>query len=95
MYNVNFSPKLSWKKSSGLNDYMLQHEQTHFDITELYARILRKRLSEEIKTIKDVKKISSIGREITKQWEIEQNTYDDETDHSINKETQAEWNANV
>lgn len=90
-----FFPKLSWKQDVELNDYMLQHEQTHFDITELYARLMRKRLSEEIKVSKDISKISTIGKEITIQWKQEQNTYDSETEHSIDTEKQVEWNAKV
>lgn len=90
-----FFPKLSWKKNTTLNAYMLQHEQTHFDITELYARLMRKRLSEEIKTAKDISKISKIGSEITVQWKQEQTAYDSETEHSIDTVKQAEWNANI
>ena len=91
-----FFPKLSWKQQdTELNDYMLQHEQTHFDITELYARLMRKRLSEEVKTAKDISKIPAIGQEITLQWQKEQKKYDKETNHSINTDKQIEWNASI
>lgn len=90
-----FFPKLSWKVEDQLNAYMLQHEQTHFDITELYARLMRKRLSEEIKVANDITKISKIGVEITTQWKQEQNKYDSETEHSIDTEKQAEWNESI
>ncbi|HSP39953.1 MAG TPA: hypothetical protein VLN46_00870, partial [Gillisia sp.] len=41
-----FNPKLSWVKIDSDNDYLLKHEQLHFDITELHARKLRKKLAE-------------------------------------------------
>ena len=40
-----FEKKNSWVKLAGRNDHTLEHEQIHFDITELYARKLRKELS--------------------------------------------------
>src|SRR5690606_30202906 len=41
-----FNPENSWVKPGSDNKYLLQHEQLHFDITELHARKLRKKLSE-------------------------------------------------
>lgn len=85
-----FSKTRSW----GLHktNYILSHEQGHFDIAEVFARKLNKNLSEykfNKKTYqKDLKKIYE---EITEEKEDTQNEYDKETKHSINKEKQAEW----
>src|SRR5882757_2223347 len=37
-----FLKKISWKVDESVTSYALQHEQDHFDISELYARKLRK-----------------------------------------------------
>jgi hypothetical protein len=42
-----FYPEESWFRPDKVSPYILKHEQTHFDISELYARILRKRLGEK------------------------------------------------
>jgi len=85
-----FSKTRSW----GLHKtaYILSHEQGHFDIAEVYARKLYKKLSEykfNKRTYqKDLKKIYE---EVTDEKEEIQNKYDKETKHSINKVRQAEW----
>jgi Bacterial protein of unknown function (DUF922) len=85
-----FSKTRSW----GLHktDYILSHEQGHFDIAEIFARKLHKELSEykfNKKTYqKDLKKIYD---DVTGEKSDVQNKYDRETNHSINKEKQAEW----
>ena len=85
-----FDKKNSWKASSA-NLSTLKHEQLHFDITELYARLFRKRLSEQVKTSADLPVMRTIGKEIMKEWQLEENKYDLETKHSIDEQKQAEW----
>ncbi len=58
-----FNENLSWKDDKRINDYVLLHEQKHFDAAEVYARKLRKELSEKIKTSSD--SISTSKRCIT------------------------------
>ena len=89
--SAKYFPKLSWSRSPEQSGYILQHEQLHFDITELYARLFRKRLSENVKTARDIQKINTIGKVIMRDWDMEQHAYDRETDHSMNEEKQAEW----
>ncbi len=85
-----FSKTRSW----GLHktDYILSHEQGHFDIAEVFARKLHKKLSEykfNKRTYqKDLKKIYD---DVTGEKSDTQNEYDRQTNHSINKEKQAEW----
>jgi hypothetical protein len=96
--NTSFTYKIesrfSKTRSWGLHktEYILSHEQGHFDIAEIYARKLHKKMSEykfNIKTYsKDLRKIYD---EVTKEKEKTQNEYDSETRHSINREKQAEW----
>lgn len=40
-----FSPRQSWYHKDMADDHLLSHEQLHFDITELYARKLRKKIA--------------------------------------------------
>lgn len=85
-----FSRTRSW----GLHktDYILSHEQGHFDIAEVFARKLHKKLSEYKFNRKTYQKdLRKIYEDITEEKEETQNDYDKETRHSINKERQAEW----
>ena len=90
-----YFPKLSWSKKNLQSDYILKHEQLHFDITELYARLFRKRLTESVKSINDIDKMKSISKQIMKEWNDEENDYDKETMHSTDAKKQAEWNLNM
>ena len=93
-FSYKIESRFSKTRSWGLHktEYILSHEQGHFDIAEVFARKLHKKMSEykfDRKTYqKDLKKIYE---EVTKEKEETQNEYDRETRHSINKEKQAEW----
>jgi hypothetical protein len=86
--------RFSKLKSWGLHqtDYILSHEQGHFDIAEIFARRLHKKMLEykfNRKTYQhDLKKIYQEVLDEKEEW---QNTYDEETRHSINRKKQAEW----
>ena len=98
MKGTDFSYKIhsrfSCDKSWGLHktDYILSHEQGHFDIAEVYARLLHKKMSAykfDTKTYrKDLKKIYE---DVVKAKEEMQENYDKETNHSIYRAKQAEW----
>ena len=82
------------EKSWGLmkTDYILAHEQGHFDITEIFAR----RLNEALQTYQFNKKtfkkdIGQIYQSIVSQKEEYQRIYDAETDHSRNRKVQYDW----
>jgi hypothetical protein len=86
----NFSKLKSW----GLvqNDYILAHEQGHFDITELFARKLHESLSKyqfNKRTYRD--DINRIYQDVVAQKEEMQQAYDGETDHSRKRRIQSEW----
>lgn len=86
----SFSKKKSW----GLlkTDYILAHEQGHFDITEIYARKLHKELSEYIVNRRTFRQdINEIYNRVVKEKEAFQEAYDGETDHSRNKNLQKNW----
>lgn len=81
-------------KSWGLlkTDYILAHEQGHFDITEIFARKLYEALQNYEFNRKTFKSdINTIYHDIVKQKEEYQEMYDGETDHSRNHKIQYEW----
>lgn len=92
-----FIKKESWHKIKYSNDYLLNHEQKHFDITEIYARKLRKILTDTSFKNETVarKEISKIIRNNNKELNAFQDLYDKETNHSINIEKQTEWDKNI
>ena len=86
----NFSKKKSW----GLlkTEYILAHEQAHFDITELHARKLYEALYHyEFKPDSFKKDIAAIYEKIVSEKEAMQEAYDSETDHSRKKRLQYDW----
>jgi hypothetical protein len=81
-------------KSWGLvkNDYILAHEQGHFDITELYARKLNKALQTYQFNRKTYREdISRIYQGVVNEKEAMQQAYDGQTDHSRKRRIQKEW----
>lgn len=86
----NFSRKKSW----GLlkTDYILAHEQAHFDITELHARKLYEALyNYEFNAETFKKDIATIYEKIVAEKEAMQQAYDSETDHSRKRRAQYDW----
>ena len=89
-----FNTMGSWVRKDSRNDHLLKHEQLHFDITELYARKLKKQLAEV--------NVNALGKQpreilnryykiIDKERTLMQQKYDKETNHSIDKNAQARW----
>ena len=79
----------SWKKSD-FDEYVLNHEQRHFDIAEIYARKIRYSL-DSIKS-EPLKYYKSIVQNHLRARKKYSEKYDDETNHSQNKEVQELWN---
>jgi hypothetical protein len=71
------------------NDYALDHEQCHFNITELHARKLNKYINLHPEKQKGgyASKLKSIIGDLAKM----QDQYDDETDHGIIYDKQRRW----
>ncbi|TMM56333.1 DUF922 domain-containing protein [Maribacter algarum] len=91
-----FYPTKSWYQPELCDEVILSHEQLHFDISELYARKLRKRLGEATFTHGNVKaKVRSIYRKINIELNDFQNKYDDETNFSRDREQQLIWNEEI
>lgn len=88
--NCSFSKNKSWVLVK--NDFILSHEQGHFDITKIFARKLNKSLSEyQFNRDSYRKDLDKIYQDITEEKGKMQDQYDQETDFSRNKEKQIEW----
>ena len=85
-----FSKARSWGRYK--NDYILSHEQGHFDIAEIFTRKFVKAIKEysfdKNSYRNDLRKIYA---DAMKDKENFQQDYDRETDYSRIKEKQAEW----
>ena len=90
-----FYPEKSWYKIEHGNDHILNHEQLHFNITELHARKLRQKISELKITANLRNALNALYEENSQESLLMQRKYDRETNHSINKEKQNEWNVYV
>ena len=91
----NFYPNLSWYRPSKVTNYILEHEQMHFDISELCARKLRKSLA-TIPRDRDFKSRSEVVYEQNEKVRREMQTqYDTDSDHSNNKEEELRWRTYV
>lgn len=86
-----FEPKESWSKPEKQSQHILNHEQIHFDITELHARKLRKQLKNERFTRKIKNEVEQIYLRIEGQRKAMQQKFDAETKHSLNVEKQLGW----
>jgi len=88
---AHFYSEKSWVVKALANDYILAHEQLHFDITELHVRKFRQQIS----TVKVSQHLGSeldrLHKNINKELAAMQNQYDTESNNSINKEAQTKW----
>ena len=90
-----FYPNESWYKPTLCDDHVLSHEQLHFDIAELFARKMRKRLNETSFSDNVKAEVKDIYKEILKELADFQHLYDWETNFSRNKEKQLLWNKKI
>jgi len=85
-----FERNKSWRIKSKENDYLLKHEQYHFNIAEVYARKLRKQM-----IVSDLKELNKEFNKNYKEMEKVQKAYDKETNHSKNPEEQGKWEIEI
>ena len=95
MVKCFFDISKSWTKDPE-NKALLEHEQLHFDITELFTRKLRKQLSElKDPCGKDSGKIQTIYDRNFEEMNKYQQRYDQETEHSVKELVQKGWEEKV
>ncbi|MGB5555071.1 MAG: DUF922 domain-containing protein [Flavobacteriaceae bacterium] len=93
--STHFFPNSSWYQKERVNDLVLSHEQLHFDISELYARKMRKRVAETVFTKNIKEEVKAIYKDILKELNAFQKKYDFETNFSRSMEQQFLWNQKI
>ena len=87
-----FERQSSWVQKNHKLDYILKHEQGHFDLYEVYARILRKRLSEMKFKRKDLESdLNKMVEKLGKESRARQKKYDKATGFAKNEVNQQKW----
>lgn len=87
-----FSPHDSWAKDWRVSTELLEHEQAHFDLGEIYARLLRQRLKESKLSRRNLdRQITKIYNNVFNEYHGMQKRYDRETEHSLDQKAQAKW----
>ena len=90
-----FYPEQSWYQPEMCDDLILSHENLHFDITELYARKMR-RLMDKTRFTENVRsEIKNIYERILEELDAFQDLYDSETNFSRNRSAQLQWNEEI
>lgn len=89
-----FNKLLSWGRIR--NEYILNHEQGHFDIAEAHARLLHKNLTAYVFNSKTVSKdIQHIYDGTMKEHVNMQKQYDLITNHSLDTTEQIKWDDKI
>lgn len=90
-----FVPQYSWVRNLKPNiatPALLQHEQTHFDLVELYARKLREKFLLANLTLKNYKReINKIKNKILRKLHAAQSSYDADVKGRVEGEEQNMW----
>ncbi len=94
--NCSFSRKDSWVKKNYKTDYILNHEQKHFDIAYIHTVIFMKKLREAQYTAGNYAAvIEKIYHETAAEMSRMQNEYDGQTSHSRIPEKQLQWDLKI
>ncbi|MEZ4969083.1 MAG: DUF922 domain-containing protein [Flavobacteriaceae bacterium] len=93
--DAHFYPEKSWYKPKLANPTILEHEQLHFDITEVFARKLSLILADTPFTGNAKSEVKEIYRNILRELNHYQNQYDSETNFSRDTVQQRLWNKRI
>lgn len=90
---VRFYCNESWHHKNYLLDEVLDHEQLHFDICELYGRIFYKNIVDlRRKGLLNERSLKNLLTRLQDEYDGMQDRYDLETRHSTNGSAQHQWN---
>lgn len=94
---AGFRPRQSWVKAAVLRDSVqspsiLAHEQTHFDLAEVHARIMRRYFAGLAGACRKTDaQLSALAQQLEDEAGAEQRRYDAATNHGLLADRQAEW----
>lgn len=87
---ANFYKNHSWAVEK--NDYLLQHEQLHFDIAEVFAQKMRAEFKKlQANNIANFDTYYNVYKQLWAVCRQMQRTFDKESNHSINTEQNNLW----
>ncbi len=87
-----FDPYESWVIAGNYSPSLLAHEQLHFDIAEVFARKLLKRLAGIEYRVEDYREqMDAEFESVLAEMEEIHNRYDRETAHGLNEAVQQKW----
>ncbi len=92
---AHFYPEYSWYIAKDTTASLLKHEQTHFDITEIHARLLNGRIQSYPFTSNSKAEVKALYGQVEEERRAMQKTFDKETNHSINTEEEKKWEARI
>jgi len=91
-----FNKSKSWVKVPAVNPSLLEHEQRHFDLAELFARKFRKASFElKLRSQNLAKSIDSTYKYYSVRGDSIHIQYDIETNHGLSLIPQAKWNEKI
>lgn len=90
---LQLNPEKSWVKKKYETPELLRHEQGHFDVGRLLQLEFLQDVNFTIFHIYDYEqKLKILFSDLLNKYIAMNSQYDEETDHSNNKQKQAEWN---
>ena len=91
VYNTFYVNK-SWVRTDAHIPSILDHEQGHFDLCEIYTRQLRDRMRDIDPAAPGMKDLlMQIYAEVSNEYEARQQAYEQETIHGTDLATQKKW----
>jgi hypothetical protein len=91
VYNTFYTSK-SWVRPDAKMPEILEHEQGHFDLCEIYTRKLRARMDLFDFGVTDIRTaLMNIYDEVSREYERRQQAYEQETVHGTNITAQKHW----
>lgn len=89
-----FDCNISWVRPElKENEDLLLHEQKHFDLSEIYARQLRKEIKTKKLNVYNLNnEINPLFKKVYAAYLDRQEVYDMETRHGLDKKKQSDWN---
>lgn len=92
----SFDKAASWMKEKAKNNYILSHEQHHFDISYISTLLFIKKIKKtSFKQDSYMDQLKEVYNQAVTDMESLQHRYDTETHNGILKDKQAEWNKKI
>ena len=85
----------TWVRADKKTDSILNHEQRHFDLCEVYTRKLKAELTKQNIHASSGKAIDEVFLEFEKQYNEAQRKYDEETHHGTEVIAQSGWDSYI